>query len=300
MKFILTVCIIFYSLNLYAFFDYDRAVHAGQRNDWAQSTHLLKQALVEQADRPDLLYDLGVSSFKNKEFEQALSYFNQASQKSADIQLQEQAYFNAGNTHVQLKQLQEAITAYDNVLRINPANKQAAHNKEVVKKMLEQQKQSEKENQDQNKDDKEDNKQDKNQPDQQKNEDDNKQQTNNNDAQNKQNNDNQNQKEQHPDNASDMTQKPEQSQQKNNQKEQANDTSAAKQEAQKDQSASATQQQAQSSADNKQENDQLAQKVSPQLMRILEQQEKKDAQLNKQVMKAMAGQGGDQDGRNNW
>ena len=128
-----------------AIFDYDRAILQSQKGNWQESTQQLKKVLAEQPDRPDILYDSGVSAYKNNEFDKALTYFNKAAQEiNAPQALREQAYFNAGNAHVSLKQLQEAIDAYDKVLALNPDHEKAKHNKEVVKKMLEKQKQEQK------------------------------------------------------------------------------------------------------------------------------------------------------------
>ena len=52
MKFIFIWCIIFYGTNIYALFNYDRAIKAGQDNNWARSADLLKNVLVEKENRP--------------------------------------------------------------------------------------------------------------------------------------------------------------------------------------------------------------------------------------------------------
>ena len=138
----LLLLVMFHGSCIHAFLNYDRAIWHGQKNNWAQSSDLLKRELIEQPDNPELLYDLGVSSYKNGDHEHALSYFSKAAQSSkASQQLQEQALFNAGNTHVALKQLQEALESFEQVVARNPNNTKAAHNKEIVKKMLEEQKQ---------------------------------------------------------------------------------------------------------------------------------------------------------------
>ncbi len=61
--------------------------------------------------------------------------------------LKEQAYFNSGNTCVALNELESAIDQYEKVLSINSNNKYAQHNLEQVKQMLEQQKQKQQDNQ---------------------------------------------------------------------------------------------------------------------------------------------------------
>ena len=151
--------------------NYSKASDAIAKGDYVHAQDLMRTLLVDEPTRPDLLYDLGVTSFKNKEYEQAGAYFNSAAAAEAcPPQLAEQALFNLGNSCVELKQLNDAIIHYQKVLELNEKNEYARHNLEVVKKMLddqEQQKQNQddQKDQDQNKDDKKD------QKDQQKNKD---------------------------------------------------------------------------------------------------------------------------------
>jgi len=123
---------------------YDRGVAAAQRGDWQKATSLLTQKLVDSPDRPDLLYDAGVASYRSNDIERAYAYFTKASEHgSAGLQLKEQAYFNIGNCCVQQNQLQKAVSAYENALEINPNNERAIHNLGIAKQMLEAQKQQE-------------------------------------------------------------------------------------------------------------------------------------------------------------
>ncbi len=150
--------VLFCCQTVYPWFEYDRAAASAQQQDWGKATQLLKQVLVDQPDRPDVLYDAGVASFRVGDVEQARAYFNAVTQaEHVDTQLKEQAHFNLGNTQVQRKKLQEAIEQYEKVLEINPGNERAKHNLEIVKQMLEQQQQKQEQqqqqDQDQNKDD---------------------------------------------------------------------------------------------------------------------------------------------------
>ena len=115
---------------------------------------LLLIFLVNEPNRPDLLYDLGVASCKNKEFEQAAAYFKSASSvDECSEKLKEQSLFNLGNACVELNQLSDAVVHYERVLELNDQNEHAKHNLQIVKKMLEEQKKQEQN--EQNKDNKE-------------------------------------------------------------------------------------------------------------------------------------------------
>ncbi|WP_286265595.1 VWA domain-containing protein [Thalassotalea atypica] len=84
----------------------------------------------------------GSAQYKNGEYEQALSSFQQLD--TAD------AYYNQGNAYAQLKDFDNAIEAYDKALEKNPNDENAQKNKaliEELKKQQEQQQQQENEQQ---------------------------------------------------------------------------------------------------------------------------------------------------------
>ena len=159
----LVILFCLFTINLHGLFDYDRAILKGNNNDWNSSKELMKKVLVDNPESPTILYDAGVSSFKAGDYEQALSYFTKAEQKSTDSILQEQSLCNAGNSLVKLKKLPEALATYDKVLDLNPNNERALHNKEIVKKMMEQEKQQQQQKNKENNQDKKNQEKDQNQ-----------------------------------------------------------------------------------------------------------------------------------------
>lgn len=304
MKMIFFTFIAFYS-SCYAVFEYDRAIMSAQKNDFKKSQELLTNIIIDQPEKADALYDLAVSAYKSNEFQSALSYFNKAAGiQNASASLIEQADFNAGNAHVQLKQLHEAIAAYDRVLEKNPQHEKALHNKEVVKKMLEQEKQNQdqknkdkneqneqQDNKDeQNKDQKDNqNKQDQNKEDEQKNQPNKQEQDNKNSDQNdeqkkqeqEKNQNQQNQKLDKKENRSEQQQKQDKNKPEEKETDAAQQTNAGNQDQHKE------------SADAKAKADK---QLPAGLARLLNEREKKDAQLNKQMTKALvANQGGRND-----
>lgn len=299
----------------YAFFDYECAILQAQKNNWPAAQELLTNVIVENPERPDALYDLGVASYKNNKFDAALSYFNKAAgNKDASSALQQQANFNAGNAHVQLKQLHEAIDVYDRVLAQKPDHQQALHNKEVVKKMLEQQKQESADNKSMADKDKEkenpkdqntqqQNKDDKNQKDPEDKQQKDKQDSKNQDQQNKKDQDkNKDQNKSDPSSADKSNEQSADAKAMADKKDESG-TEQKKQsgEQQKDNKQKQEENAASAQADQKSGQEKPEQQLSAGLARALEDREKKDAQLNKKLTKALvANQGGSKNDYNCW
>ncbi len=144
----LWVGLFFSTVSSASWFAKDRAVLKAQKGDWSGARAQLTRALVDAPDDAATLYDAGVASYKTGDMNQAAAYFKRATEAAAcPPSIKEQAYFNWGNTCVQQKELQKALEQYDMTLKLNEKNERARHNRDVVKKMLEQQKQQEKKNQ---------------------------------------------------------------------------------------------------------------------------------------------------------
>lgn len=120
------------------------AVCDGRKGAWDKALVRMVDLLAQDYDDPRILYDAGVAAYKTGQFEQARAYFQDccASDKSCN-ELKECAYFNKGNVDVEQKKLEDALSAYQQTLEINPDNQAARHNRDKVKEMLEQQKQQE-------------------------------------------------------------------------------------------------------------------------------------------------------------
>ena len=140
---------LFFSSHLCAIpFLYDFASHAVQSGNLDNAQDKLKKLVIDNPDRADVLYDLGVVSYEKGDASQANAYFCKAAECENVAQgLKEQAHFNSGNTYVALKELKQAIEQYECTLAINAENEYAKHNLDVTRQMLEQQKQQEQQQQ---------------------------------------------------------------------------------------------------------------------------------------------------------
>ena len=107
----------------------------------------------------------GQKAFQQQQYQQAAEQFNSPQWKAAaqykagqyqqaldTLQNQEDSdtWYNKGNAHAQLGQLQEALEAYNKTLELDPDNEDARHNKELIEKELQKQ-QEQQQGQDNNK-----------------------------------------------------------------------------------------------------------------------------------------------------
>jgi len=121
---------------------------------------------------PQLQFNLGTAAYKGKQYPEALASFTRALSVQ-DISLQNQSYYNMGNTLYRqgeqtekqspqqtIANWESSIKAYDNALKLKPGDQDAQFNRELVKKRLEALKKDQKQkdcnkcdkNKDQNKD----------------------------------------------------------------------------------------------------------------------------------------------------
>ncbi len=164
--------------------------------------------LTQSPDSPKLQFNAGAAAYKLGDFEQAVEHFT-AALRAADRKLREDASYNLANALVRRGEAasdpkskkadwESAIENYSETLNIDPNNKQAEENRDIVKKLLEdleKQQQQQDQKDDQKKDDQQ--KQDQqNKDDQQKSDDQKQDQNQKNDQKNDQKQDNSSQDEQ--------------------------------------------------------------------------------------------------------
>ena len=118
------------------------AKEAYVQEDYAKSRSIYEEFALQS---PEAVYNLANSLYKDKEYEKALKVFDEV--KTDKGELKAKALHNSGNTHVQLKQYKEALSAYEKSLELKE-DKETRDNYEAVKKFLEEE-QEKKDNQDQ-------------------------------------------------------------------------------------------------------------------------------------------------------
>ncbi len=144
--------------------------------DYITASEFYTQALKKNPDDPRLHYNAGTAAYKNNLYDDAISSFTQAL-KSEDLGLQEQTYYNLGNTLFkkgeelaqsdpgQVEELwQKSLDAYEGSLKLNPEDRDSRANRDLVSRKLEelkkqQEQQNKQDQQQQDQDQKQDQKQ---------------------------------------------------------------------------------------------------------------------------------------------
>lgn len=133
--------------------------------EYDQATQFYQEALRKNPDDPVLHFNMGDSAYRINDFEHAAAEFNEAL-KTEDLSLQAKSYYNRGNalyflgagtektdTEHTIKLWQQSLESYQAALSLQPGDKEAAHNHDVVRNKLEQLKKQEQQENPQDKED---------------------------------------------------------------------------------------------------------------------------------------------------
>jgi len=140
---------------------------AFDKQDYATALEAYKTAQVEGPDRPQPYYNAANTYYRQADYQQA-QLQAQAAQRSAGGALAQHTIYNMGNAYFNSQQFEQAIEAYKEALRLNPADQDAKHNLELaLQQMQNQQAQQQPQNQSQDNQSDQQNQQQNSQPNQQ-------------------------------------------------------------------------------------------------------------------------------------
>ena len=142
-----------------------QAEEAMSDNDAASAEAYYRKAIAIDPANAEARYNLG-NLYYNKDInQQAVERHGQAANVTEKKPLKHDSFHNRGNAFMKEKKYQEAVDAYKNSLRNNPADDETRYNLALAKKLLEEEKKkgggddkNNKDKQDQNKDQKQDKK----------------------------------------------------------------------------------------------------------------------------------------------
>jgi Ca-activated chloride channel homolog len=144
------------------------AEKAFQKGDYTKAEQDYRQAAAKNPDKPELQYNHGAAAYKAGGFDQAAESFAKA-MKTDDLTLQQDNYYNLGNTQYRLgqkteqanapetiKTWEQSVQSYEAALQLKPDDADAKYNRDLVKRKLEELKAQEQQKQDQQKRDRND------------------------------------------------------------------------------------------------------------------------------------------------
>jgi Ca-activated chloride channel family protein len=149
------------------------AEQAYKKGDFSTAEKQYEQAAEQHPQTAPLQFNLGASAYKSGEYDTALPAFQKALETD-QVGVQQQAYYDMGNTQYRLgqkteksapqetiKTWQDALQSYDAALKLKPDDGDAKFNRDFVQKKLDQlQKQQPQKKQDQQKQDQQNQQQD--------------------------------------------------------------------------------------------------------------------------------------------
>ncbi len=108
-----------------------------------------RKALSKAPEKPEALYNLGNTHYKEENFEEAKQRYFQTQKFSENKSSKHHAFHNMGNVFMQQKDYAKAVESYKNALRNNPEDEQTRYNYALAKELLEKEQQEQEQNQDQ-------------------------------------------------------------------------------------------------------------------------------------------------------
>jgi Ca-activated chloride channel family protein len=134
-------------------------LHEYESGNFHTALDEFKQLSREKTNDFRLSYNAGTAAYRAKQFDDAQKFLGAAT-ASPDLQLQQQAFYNLGNTlfevgeqteepDVKQKAWENSAKSFENSLKLNPQDADAKNNLEFVKKKLEELKQQQQQQQNQ-------------------------------------------------------------------------------------------------------------------------------------------------------
>ena len=126
-----------------------------QNNNFDKAELNYRKALVLNPKNKSANFNLGNTLYSQQKFQESQEYYEKSIDKNDDKFLRARAYHNMGNACFKSNQLEQAILAYENALKLNPSDMETKYNLAMAKKQQKNkgggkndQKQDKKDNQD--------------------------------------------------------------------------------------------------------------------------------------------------------
>jgi Ca-activated chloride channel family protein len=115
-----------------------------KKEDYEKALNTFIDVQLEMPDNVDIKYNIANVHYKMKNYEEAINLFFDVATNAYDINIEEMAYFNLGNSFYRDGKLLDAVEYYKKALELDPNDEEAKKNlefvREVIKKMQNEQK----------------------------------------------------------------------------------------------------------------------------------------------------------------
>lgn len=113
-----------------------------ERSNYVESEAAYRCALEKTPGSYEAQFNLGNTLYKQGRYPDAAQIYGQLAADSTQLDRAASAFYNTGNALFQQRQLEQALEAYKNALRLNPGDEQAKFNLAYTKKLLDKDKQN--------------------------------------------------------------------------------------------------------------------------------------------------------------
>ncbi len=133
-----------------------RYVYEGNKSlvdgELVEGEKFYRKAIISDPNNFEAKYNLGVSNYKSKNFQEAISFSQKALKNAKNEGEKHIAYHNLGNMYLMMGENEKAIEAYKDALRNNPTDDETRYNLAVAKQQQNQEQQNNEEDQEQQED----------------------------------------------------------------------------------------------------------------------------------------------------
>ncbi len=105
-----------------------------QNNNFDKAELNYRKALVINPKSKSANYNLGNTLYSQQKFQESQEYYEKSIDKNDDKLSRARVYHNIGNTCFKSNQLEQAILAYENALKLNPSDVETKYNLAMAKK----------------------------------------------------------------------------------------------------------------------------------------------------------------------
>lgn len=161
------ICLLFFAIffnspitsakSVYGYFKEGKEFY--DKKNYKEALNTFLQGQVENPEDIRLKYNVSNTQYKNKNYDEAIKGYLDVANKSKEASLKplkERAYYNTGNCFYRKEKLNESAEYYKKALELDPNDKDARHNLEIVleklKKQMDEQKKSGKDKKEKGKD----------------------------------------------------------------------------------------------------------------------------------------------------